>query len=386
MYPRPYSPPKKIAIVHEWFAAYAGSEKVVEQLLHIYPNADLYAIVDFMPEGKRQFIQNKPVKTTFIQNLPFAKTHFRHYLPLMPLAIEQFDLSSYDLILSSSHAVSKGILTHPQQLHISYVHTPIRYAWDLYHQYLNETNLNRGFLGGIVKLLMHYIRLWDFRTANGVDVFVANSKYIGRRIKKVYNKDAAVIYPPVDVEAFQLGTERQNFYLTASRMVPYKKIDLIVEAFSQMPEKELVVIGDGTEFEKIKQKAGTNVTFLGHAPFAVLAEKMQTAKAFVFAAEEDFGIIPVEAQACGAPVIAFGKGGVLESVQGLHTQQPTGVFFEEQTIESLKQAVNDFETRGQGILPTHCRDNALRFSNQRFQNEMKTFIEDRWQQFQSQLH
>ncbi|HCD3539447.1 TPA: glycosyltransferase, partial [Klebsiella pneumoniae] len=253
---------------------------------------------------------------------------------------EQLDLSSHDIILSSSHAVAKGVLTGPDQLHISYVHSPIRYAWDLQHQYLRESGLNRGIKGLFAKWILHKIRLWDTRTANGVDFFIANSKFISRRIKKVYGREADVIYPPVDVERFKLKREKQDFYLTASRLVPYKRIDLIVEAFSKMPEKKLVVIGDGPEMSKIRKIAGANIEILGFQPNDVMEEYMMDAKAFVFAAEEDFGITPVEAQACGTPVIAFGKGGVLETIKNLGQEEPTGLFFYEQNIDSLISAIN----------------------------------------------
>lgn len=298
-----------IGIVGDWFVTYAGSEKVVAEFIDLFPDAKVYGVVDFLSEDDKKKFKNKKITTTFIQKLPKAKKKYQQYLPLMPLAIEQLDLSSHDIILSSSHAVAKGVLTGPDQLHISYVHSPIRYAWDLQHQYLRESGLNRGIKGLFAKWILHKIRLWDTRTANGVDFFIANSKFISRRIKKVYGREADVIYPPVDVERFKLKREKQDFYLTASRLVPYKRIDLIVEAFSKMPEKRLVVIGDGPEMSKIRKIAGANIEILGFQPNDVMEEYMMDAKAFVFAAEEDFGITPVEAQACGTPVIAFGKRG-----------------------------------------------------------------------------
>ena len=307
----------KVAIVCDWLVTYAGAEKVLEQILNIFPEADIFALVDFLDEDNRSFIKNKKVVTSFIQKLPKAKIKYRNYLPLMPLAIEQLDVTTYDLVISSSHCVAKGVITGPNQIHISYVHSPIRYAWDLQHQYLKESGLIKGVKGKIAKAILHYMRMWDVRTANGVDFFIANSEFIAKRIKKCYRREAAVIYPPVDVEAFKMREEKEDFYLTASRMVPYKKMDLIVEAFSRMPDKKLVVIGDGPDFGKIKSKATNNITLLGYQPFGVLKDYMQKAKAFVFAAEEDFGITPVEAQACGTPVIAFGKGGALETVKGL---------------------------------------------------------------------
>jgi glycosyltransferase involved in cell wall biosynthesis len=368
----------RIAIVHEWFVNYAGSERVVEQILNLFPHADLFAVVDFLDDSKRGFIQNKKVTTTFIQNLPFAKTKFRQYLPLMPLAIEQIDLSAYDLIISSSHAVAKGVLTSPNQLHISYVHSPIRYAWDLQHQYLKESNLEKGFKSWIARWILHQIRLWDYRTANGVDLFIANSQFIARRIHKVYRRDAEVIYPPVDLQNYSLQPQKQNFYLTASRLVPYKRIDLIVEAFSELGDRQLIVIGDGEQMGKIRAKAGRNVKFLGHREPEELREYMQNAKAFVFAAEEDFGITPVEAQACGTPVIAYGRGGVKESVIGLDSDRPTGVFFGAQTVESIRAAIFEFEDLSDRISPIACRENAMRFSTERFQREFLFFVKQAW--------
>ncbi len=369
----------KIAIVHEWFDSYAGSEKVLEQMLKVYPKADLFAVVDFLPQDEREFIQNKKVITTFIQKLPKAKNKFRKYLPLMPLAIEQLDLRKYDLVISNSHCVAKGVITGPNQLHISYVHSPIRYAWDLQQQYLEEANLQYGLEGWIAKIILHYMRLWDNRTANNVDYFISNSKYIAKRIQKCYRRTAEVIYPPVAVHDFTLCLQKEDYYLTASRMVPYKKIDLIVEAFSKMSDKKLVVIGDGPQFEKVKSKAKNfeNIVLLGYQPFEVLKEKMQKAKAFVFAAEEDFGIVPVEAQACGTPVIAYGKGGALETVINYDKENPTGIFFKEQTADSIVNAVKIFEKNITLFKPENCRKNAERFSEARFRNEFKQFMENK---------
>lgn len=364
----------RVAIVHDWLASYAGSERVVEQLLTIFPEADLFAVVDFVPEAERGFLQGKSVRTTFIQNLPGARKHFRSYLPLMPLAIEQLDVSGYDLVLSSSHAVAKGILTGPDQLHVSYVHSPMRYAWDLTHQYLAEAGLTHGVKSWVARLMLHYLRIWDARTANGVDQFVANSCFIARRIQKVYGRSAGVVYPPVDVAKFSLEREKGDYYLTASRMVPYKRVRLIVEAFNRMPEKKLVVIGDGSEYQRIQAIAAPNVMLLGYQPDAVLREKLQHARAFVFAAEEDFGIAPVEAQACGTPVIAYGRGGALETVVPLGQPAPTGLFFLEQTVESLCMAVTRFEREGRGILPEDCRRNAERFATERFDRELYAYV------------
>ncbi|HZZ12309.1 MAG TPA: glycosyltransferase family 4 protein [Paraburkholderia sp.] len=354
----------RVAIVHDWLVVNGGAEKVLEQIIACFPDADLFSLVDFLDD--RSCLRGKPVTTSFIQRLPLARTKYRTYLPLMPLAIEQLDVSEYDLVISSSYAVAKGILTGPDQVHISYVHSPIRYAWDLQHQYLRQSKLTAGAKSAVARVILHYIRNWDIRTSNSVDGFVANSAFIARRIKKVYQRDAKVIFPPVDVDAFSLCTDKEDFYLTASRMVPYKKIDLIVEAFARMPERKLVVIGDGPEMEKVRAKAGPNVEIMGYQPFKVLKEKMRRAKAFVFAAEEDFGISVVEAQACGTPVIAYGKGGALETVRDLSEARPTGLFFDEQNADAIIAAVERFDQQIRNFLPHDCRANAEQFSAAHF--------------------
>jgi len=367
----------RTAAMHEWLVNYAGSERVLEQMLNCFPASDLFSVVDFLSDEERTFVRGKSATTTFIQKLPFAKTKYRQYLPLMPLATEQLDLSGYDVVLSSSHAVAKGVLTGPDQLHICYVHSPIRYAWDLQHQYLQESGLTRGFKSVLARMILHYMRLWDLRTANGVDYFIANSEFIARRIWKVYRRESTVIYPPVDVEAFAFSEKKQDYYLAASRLVPYKKMDLIVQAFSAMPDKKLVVVGDGPDIAKVKAAAGPNVEVLGYQSFARLKELMQGAAAFVFAAEEDFGITPVEAQACGTPVIAFGKGGALETVRsvGQHAR-PTGLFFDRQSADSIIAAVKQFEAQRDAIRPEYCRENAMRFSVAEFCRQYKTFVQE----------
>ncbi len=282
----------------------------------------------------------------------------------MPLAIEQFDLSSYDLVISSSHAVAKGVLTGPRQLHICMCYSPIRYAWDLQHQYLAESGLDKGWKSGLVRPLLHYIRMWDVRTAPGVDLFISISRFIERRIEKVYRRSSVVIYPPVNTDDFTPSDSRKEYYMTASRMVPYKRIDLIVEAFARMPDKKLVVIGDGPEMDKIRSIASPNISILGYQPFEIMREHMRSARAFIFAAEEDFGIAPIEAQACGTPVIAYGQGGAVETIK----DGETGLFFEDQTPRSLMDAVVRFEN-GRGFSAEACRANAMRFSVERFDLE-----------------
>jgi glycosyltransferase involved in cell wall biosynthesis len=371
----------KIAIVHDWLVNYGGSERVLEQMLLCYPEADLFSLVDFVPSHERGFLQGKKVTTTFIQRLPGAAKHFRKYLPLMPVAIEQLDLRGYDLVISSSHAVAKGVLVSPDQLHLCMCYTPIRYAWDLQHQYLQESGLDKGLKSWLVRWMLHKIRLWDSRSANGVDHFIAISHYIARRINKSYRRDACVIYPPVDMAGFELGGEKTGDYFTASRLVPYKKVLMIIQAFNRMPDKRLVVMGDGPELAKAKALAGPNVSIIGHQPRAALRGHLQRARAFVFAAEEDFGIAPLEAQACGTPVIAFGKGGAKETIRGLDSQRPTGVFFKEQTEQAIMDAVALFEAENGRITPLACRQNALRFSQERFMLEFQSCVQARMDQF-----
>lgn len=372
----------KIAIVHDWLVTNAGAERVLEEMLAVYPQADVFSLIDFVPAHQRGFLGGRSVRTSFLQRVPGVRRHYRKFLPLMPLAVEQLDLSSYDIVLSSSHAIAKGVLTGPDQLHVCLCLTPIRYAWDLQHQYLREAGLERGIGGMLARWMLHRIRLWDMRTANGVDHFVAISRFIARRIWKVYRRESTVIYPPVDVEVFVPGGPREDFYVTASRMVPYKRIDLIVEAFARMPERRLVVIGDGPEAKSIRAKGAPNIQFLGHQPLANLLAHLQRARAFVFAAEEDFGIAPLEAQACGTPVIAYAKGAVMETIAGLDAPEPTGVLYPQQDASSLAQAVSEFERSAGRITSEACRKNAMRFSADRFRAELSALVTERWKRFQ----
>ena len=367
----------KIAIVHDWLVTIAGAEKVLAEIIALYPDADLFSMVDFLSDSERKALSGKVAKTSFIQSLPKAITKYRAYLPLMPLAVEQLDLSAYDLIISSSHAVAKGVITGPDQLHICYCHSPIRYAWDMQSQYLKEAGLTKGLKSWVARILLHRIRNWDYRTANGVDYFISNSDYIARRIWKVYRRESETIYPNVSVDDFDVVAEKEDFYLTASRMVPYKKMDLIVSAFSRMPDKQLVVIGDGPQFDKVKASAAANVKILGYQEFQVLRDHMQRAKAFVFAAEEDFGIVPVEAQACGTPVIAFGKGGALETV----LDGKTGVLFHEQTEQAICAAVARFEADFQADTLL-IRAHAESFSQKVFQQKFRNFVSEKVMEFQ----
>src|SRR3990167_7385852 len=371
----------KIAIICDWLVSPGGAEKVLDQLLSCYPQADLFAVLDQMDPQKRGFLRNKPVKTTFIQKFPFVKKHYRTYLPFMPLAVEQLDLSSYELVISSSHAVAKGIITGPHQLHISYTHTPMRYAWDLQHHYLQETGLDKKLVGYLARYFLHRLRAWDLQSALRVDHFIANSQFIARRIMKTYRRSALVIYPPVDLTQFHPSSQKEEFYLAASRLVPYKKMDLIVESFQAMPDKKLMVIGEGPDANKIKRKAGSNVEILGALSKEKLTHYLQRAKALIFAAEEDFGLIPVEAQACGTPVIAYGKGGVLETVRDLSHDHPTGVFFNEQNIAEIIAAIKTFETHQALFTLENCVENAKRFSTHHFQTQFKAFVDEKLKEF-----
>ena len=372
----------KVAIVHDWLVTAGSAERVLQSILECFPQADIFTIVDFLED--RSFLKNRQVTTSFVQKLPFARAQYRNYLALMPLAIEQFDLLAYDLVVSSSHAVAKGVLVGPDQLHVSYVHSSIRYARDLQHQNLREFGFASGLKSVFVRMLLHYLRGWDARSANGVDHLIANSRYSSRRIQQAYQRDSTVIYPPVDVSGLSVGIRKQDFYVTASSMVPHKRIDLIVKAFSRTPERRLVVIGDGPDMARIMAAASPNVEILGYQPFDVLHDHLLRARAFVFAAEEDFDVSIVEAQACGTPVIAFGKGGALESVIGLPDERPTGVFFGEQTIESMISAVDIFEQQSGCFNSTFCRENAERFSAENFKAALSTFVEVRLASFRSE--
>ena len=360
-----------------------GAEKCLESFTNIWDDFDIFSLIDILPDADRQkMLKGKRAKTSFIQNMPFAKKKFRHYFPLYPFAVEQFDFSDYDFILSSSYSVCKGILTRPDQIHVSYVYSPVRYAWDLYHQYLRESNLERGLKSIPIKWMLHYLRNWDAGTANRPDYYIAISEYIAKRIKKIYNRDAIVVYPPVNCSSFTIGDgDTGDYYFTTSRMVPYKKISLIVEAFSQMPDKKLIVGGDGPDFAKIKKLAGRNVELLGYVDHAKLLPLTQRAKAFIFAAEEDFGIAPIEANACGVPVIAYGKGGALETIKGSFVSEDkttgadSGLFFEKQTVESIVSAVNYFEGKQHLFNRETVRAQALKFDVKRFEAEFRETIE-----------
>jgi glycosyltransferase involved in cell wall biosynthesis len=376
----------RIAIVHDWLDTWGGAELALAELLALYPEADLFALVDFMNFTDRARLGARPTHTSFIQRLPFARRSFRRYLPLFPRAIERFDMSAYDVVLSSSHAVAKGIRTDRRQLHVCYCYTPMRYAWDLQDVYLEQVGLNRGLRGWFIRRSLARLRSWDYAASERVDCFVAISDAIARRIRQSYGRDASVIYPPVAAQAADSSVPRGPTYVTVSRLVPYKRIDLIAAAFRLLPERQLVVIGDGPERARVEAAAGTNVNLLGRTPDDVRDKWLASARAFVFAADEDFGIAPVEAQARGTPVVAYGRGGALETIRGLDASDPTGVFFREQTPEAIAAAVREFEANAQRISAEACRNNAARFSQARFRAEFADFVAARQAAFATGAH
>lgn len=368
----------KVAIVQEWLVTVGGSDKVVKAIQDVFPDADIYTLVAKKEVCDELGIPWEKVHTSFIQKMPLGTKKHRAYLPLFPFAIEQFDLRRYDVVISSSHCVAKGVLTKADQLHICYCHSPIRYCWDMYNEYLEESHLDKGFKSWLVRLMLHPIRQFDAIAGSRVDYYISNSDYVGQRIRKTYRRKATTIHPNIDISNFELCNDKQEYYLASSRLVAYKKIDTIIEAFNQMPDKKLVVIGGGPNLEAYRKLAKDNVTVMGYQPFDVLKDKMQHAKAFVFAADEDFGMIPIEAQSCGTPVIAYGHGGSLETVNG----GKTGLFFNEQTPEAIVEAVNKFESMGsQPFAPADCRQWAEGFSEERFKREIKEFVEEKYEDF-----
>ncbi|AWT37277.1 glycosyl transferase [Deinococcus actinosclerus] len=359
----------KRVYIHDWLSGgNAGAEKVLSHMINVF-QAPIFTTVYKFDDFKDVNISKMTVITSNLQKWPFITKLYRNLLPIMPYQVEQFDLREYETIISSSHAVAKGVLVNSDQLHISYVHSPMRYAWDLYHQYLDESGLKRGVKGLVAKIILHYIRLWDHSTSNRVDVFLANSKYVAKRIQRTYRRPAKVLYPPVEVQRFDHTQPREEFYLAMSRFVPYKKIDLIVETFNTLGYP-LKVIGGGPDFNRIKTMAGSNVEILGKIDDRQVAELMARCKAFVFAADEDFGIVPVEAQAAGAPVIAYGKGGVLETV----VPNVTGVFFGQQNVESLIRAIGIFEENIDMFDASTIRKHAESFAPARFERQFAAIV------------
>ncbi|ABK82772.1 glycosyltransferase [Campylobacter fetus] len=369
----------KKALVCDWLDKYSGAERCVESFTDIWNDFDIFSLVDFLNDTDRSVIlKGKKASVSFIQNLPFSKSKFRNYLPFFPYAIEQFDLNEYDLVLSSSHCVAKGILTNHKQFHICYMHTPIRYAWDMYHSYLNEHKLNSGLKAMLVKWFLYRIRMWDYVSANRADKIIANSKFIASRIEKIYSRKADVIYPPVDTDSFTLNSDKDDYYVTCSRLVAYKKVDVIIRAFNKNGKK-LVVIGDGEEMQNLKVLAKKNIELVGFQSSQNLKQYLQGARAFVFAAVEDFGISVVEAMACGTPVIALKKGGACESVE----EGVCGNLFCEQNEDSLNAAIVEFEKNIDKFDPNLIRQNALKFSKDKFKKTINEYVNNEYEKFKN---
>jgi len=364
----------RVAIIHDWLTTWAGAEGVLERLLTLMPQAELFSTIDVLPAEYRKGLVGRTPHTTRLQHLPKLAEHYRMLLPLMPMAIKEWDFAGYDLIVSSSHAVAKGITVPRGVRHVCYCHTPMRYAWDLENAYLDTS----GFTGPkawAARRVLSQLRDWDRRAADGVTDFIANSSYIAARIKRCYGRDSVVVHPPVDTAGFTLSTApRARHFVTAGRIVQYKRIDLLVEAFRLRPNETLIVIGDGPGRAAVADGAPPNVHFTGRLPLADLRTQLQTARAFLFAADEDFGITPLEAQSCGTPVIAFGRGAATETIRGLDHATPTGVFFGAQTPHAVVRALDDFYAHEREITAEACRENAQRFATRRFDNGMRRVL------------
>jgi glycosyltransferase involved in cell wall biosynthesis len=371
----------RIALVHDWLDTWGGGEAVLVELLHVFPHADIYTLVDYLPPADRARLSDARIITSPLQRLPRAWRWFRYAAVLRPQIIERFDLSGYDLVISDSHAIAKGARTRAGQIHVCYCHTPARFAWTMAPTYADRAAAGTRWRRPFVGRALARFRDWDRRTSARVDRFVANSRHIAAAIARCYGREADVIHPPVAIERFAAAADgepaevRAGDFITVSRLVPYKRVDVLVEAFRSLPQHRLIVIGDGPERSRLEALQVPNVEFAGWQTDLETARRMAHARAFLFAAEEDFGIAPVEAQAAGTPVIAFGRGGVLESVRGLDDLVPTGVFFDAQTPQALVAAIATFESAAHRITPSACRDNAQRFASSRFRAEIARAIE-----------
>ncbi|HEY6293723.1 MAG TPA: glycosyltransferase [Terriglobia bacterium] len=372
----------RVAIVHYWLVSRRGGEHVVEALGEMFPQADIFTLV-YDPKQTSENIRRHRIHTSFLQSIPFARRAYRSLLPLMPMALEQFDLRGYDLVISNESGPAKGVLTDPETCHICYCHSPMRYAWNMYQDYRHGAGrLQRLF----IPPLMSRIRQWDQLTADRVDYFVASSRNGERRIRKFYRRDAQVIYPPVDLSSFSIS-QPEDFYLVVSQLVAYKRIDLAVAACSKL-NRRLVVIGSGAELGRLRRMAGPSVTFLGSQPEDVVRDHYRRCRAFLFPGEEDIGLTPIEAQASGRPVIAYAKGGALETVIGYRPESTigpescTGLFFSVQTVDGMIEALRRFEAVEERFVPTLARSHAERFDISRFKAEMSAFVADKMSEFQ----
>ena len=355
----------KVAIVHYWLIGMRGGEKVVEALCEMYPDADIYTHV-YNPASISPTINRHQIRTTFISRLPGALRWYQRYLPLMPLALEQLDLRAYDLVISSESGPAKGVVISPGTLHICYCHTPMRYVWDMYHDYLAETGRVTRW---VMRPVMHYLRLWDLLSAFRVDHFIANSRYVSKRIAKHYRRQSDVIHPPVSVADFFVADTTEDYYLMVGQLVSYKRTDIAIQAFNKLKRK-LVIIGEGDQYEHLSRMAGPTITLLGRQPFAVIREHYAKCRALIFPGVEDFGIVPLEAMASGRPVIAYRAGGALETV----AEGKTGLFFDIQSAQSLADAVTHYEAHAASFIPASIRAHAEAFQVSRFKQEMQSLI------------
>ena len=340
-----------VAIIHDWFSGEfkGGAEKVLKEIEQIIVENksyyEIYCLVNHLNK-KHKFNQGKIINTSFIQNLPFSKKHFHKYLPLFPLAIEQLDLREFDLIISSSHAVAKGVITSPDQLHISYIHSPMRYAWDQMHVYLESSSYMKSKINFLLRIILQDLRRWDYLSSVRIDKLVSNSNFTAKRIKKYWGRNSSVIHPPVDTKKFSPRKSRSDFYLSVSRLVPNKRIDLLVKAFNQL-DFPLIIVGSGSEKKKLMKISKNNISFLNYQDDLAIKNLMETCRAFVYTGIEDFGIAPVEAMAAGAPIIAFKKGGILDTVKCINSEAKiaTGILFDEQNDKVIRDCINYFEEK-----------------------------------------
>ena len=359
---------KKVAIIHDWLCVNGGAEVVLKHLLHLYPQADIYTMIDTLPKEHRSFLGGHTIYTSCLQKYKFTKTKYKYFMPFMPYLVEQFDLCEYDLVISSSHFVAKGVITHPEQLHIAYIYSPVRYAWDLYYEYEKIGALGSGIKKLFMKLWLHKMRIWDFTSAHRPDFLIADSNFIQKRIQKSWRRDSTVIYPPVEIEKTVYAEEKEDYYVTLSRLVEYKRIDIIIEAFNEMPDKKLVIIGDGRLKNKLQKMSNDNIVFKGYLPREEAMNFVSKAKAFIFMPKEDFGIVPIEAQGCGTPVIAYRKGGARETI----LENKTGIFVEEQNAKSLKKYILKFENMK--FSAQECKKFVEKFAPSEFEKNIKDYI------------
>jgi glycosyltransferase involved in cell wall biosynthesis len=365
----------RVALVHYWLASMRGGEKVIENLVDVFPDCEIFThVVD--PSRISEKIRRRPIRTTFIAKLPFASSQFRKYLPLMPLALETLDLRDFDVVITSESGPAKGVITTPHTLHVCYCHSPMRYLWNMYHDYKASAGALTAVCMGPV---FHYLRAWDFASAARVDHFIANSTAVAGRIEKYYRRTADIIHPPVQVENFLVSRTPGDVFLCVGHLAPYKRIDLAVRAFNEM-RKDLVVIGDGDQLDELRSIAGPTIKLLGFQPDDVVREQLSKCRALLFPGEEDFGIVPVEAMASGRPVIAFGRGGALDTV----VDGTTGVLFREQSVSGVVNAVRRFEQIESSFDPDVLVRHAYQFRSEAFRDSVARYINEKYDTFRRQ--